>query len=68
MRRGMSAYPNIVMIVTDQQRRDTIGIYGSSVCRTPNIDRVAAEGIRFDNAYTPTGLCPPVRCSLLTGL
>lgn len=56
------------MIVTDQQRRNTIGAYGSANCRTPNIDRIAAEGIRFANAFTPTGLCSPVRCSLLTGL
>ena len=64
----MAQRPNILMIVTDQQRRDTIGAYGSAICRTPNIDRIATEGIRFDNAFTPTGLCSPVRCSLLTGL
>ena len=64
----MPKHPNILMVVTDQQRRDTIGAYGSAICRTPNIDRIAAEGIRFDNAFTPTGLCSPARCSLLTGL
>lgn len=60
--------PNILMIVTDQQRRDTVGVYGSEMCRTPNMDRLAKTGLRFDNAFTPTGLCSPVRCSLLTGL
>ncbi|MEO1102801.1 MAG: sulfatase-like hydrolase/transferase, partial [Pseudomonadota bacterium] len=60
--------PNIVLIVTDQQRRDTVGAYGSRICRTPATDRLAAEGIRFSNAFTPTGLCSPVRCSLLTGV
>lgn len=60
--------PNIIMIVTDQQRVDSVGAYGSKVCKTPNMDRVAAEGMRFDRAYTPTGLCSPVRCSLLSGV
>lgn len=60
--------PNIVLVVTDQQRRDTVGAYGSTICRTPHTDRVARGGMRFDNAFTPTGLCSPVRCSLLTGV
>lgn len=60
--------PNILLVVTDQQRRDTVGAYGSTLCRTPHTDRVAREGMRFDNAFTPTGLCSPVRCSLLTGV
>ena len=59
--------PNILMIVTDQQRVDTVGAYGSKVCRTPNMDRLAGDGLRFDSAFTPTGLCSPVRCSLLSG-
>lgn len=59
--------PNIVLVVTDQQRRDTVGAYGSTLCRTPNMDRLAAQGMRFDSAYTPCGLCSPVRCSLLSG-
>ena len=64
----MTKRPNILLIVTDQQRRDTIGAYGAPICRTPNIDRLARDGIRFDAAFTPTGLCSPVRCSLLTGV
>jgi arylsulfatase A-like enzyme len=60
--------PNILLIVTDQQRRDTVGAYGSPICRTPAMDRLAAEGICFDKAYTPCGLCSPVRCSLLAGV
>ena len=63
----MSERPNIVFIVTDQQRLDTIGAYGSSICKTPNIDRLAERGMRFTRAYTPCGLCSPVRASLLTG-
>jgi arylsulfatase A-like enzyme len=65
---GAGSSPNILMIVTDQQRRDSIGAYGSTGCRTPHLDRLAAEGARFDNAFTPTGLCSPVRCSLLSGV
>ncbi|MGI9523682.1 MAG: sulfatase-like hydrolase/transferase [Hyphomicrobiaceae bacterium] len=64
----MDRRPNIVLIVTDQQRRDTVGAYGSEICQTPSIDRLAEEGMRFDRAFTPTGLCSPVRCSLLTGV
>ena len=64
----MPSLPNIVMIVTDQQRRDTVGAYGSKICRTPHMDRLAQEGLSFDRAFTPTGLCSPVRCSLLTGV
>ncbi len=60
--------PNILLFVTDQQRRDTIGAYGSTICRTPTADRLAADGIAFDRAYTPTGLCSPARCSLMTGV
>jgi arylsulfatase A-like enzyme len=60
--------PNILLIVTDQQRRDTVGAYGSPICRTPAMDRLAAEGLCFDKAYTPCGLCSPVRCSLLSGV
>ena len=60
--------PNLLLIVTDQQRRDTVGAYGSPICRTPAMDRLAAEGIRFERAFTPCGLCSPVRCSLLSGV
>jgi arylsulfatase A-like enzyme len=60
--------PNILMIVTDQQRRDTIGAYGSQIAQTPNVDRLAAGGMTFDYAFTPCGLCTPVRSSMLTGV
>lgn len=63
----MSDRPNILLIVTDQQRKDTIGAYQSPKCKTPNVDRLAAHGMTFDRAYTPCGLCSPVRSSLLTG-
>jgi len=60
--------PNILMIVTDQQRRDTIGAYGSTIAQTPAVDRLAREGMTFDNAFTPCGLCSPTRSSMLTGV
>jgi len=60
--------PNILLIVTDQQRRDTIGVYGSQIAQTPTLDALASEGMTFDFAFTPCGLCSPTRSSLLTGV
>ena len=57
--------------MVDQQRRDTLGCYGgfgSQVCRTPRLDQLAAQGVRFDRAYTAAPLCSPARASLQTGL
>jgi len=59
---------NILLVLTDEQRRDTLGCYGNSVCRTPNIDSLAESGVLFDQAYTPTAVCTPARSSLLTGV
>ncbi|MEQ8677777.1 MAG: sulfatase-like hydrolase/transferase [Aggregatilineales bacterium] len=58
---------NVLLITTDQHRRDTLGCYGSDICETPHIDRLATEGRRFDHAYTMTAICTPARASLLTG-
>ena len=66
-RYDMTSLPNIVLFMTDQQRADTIGAYGSAVCQTPNIDRLATEGLHFTNAFTPCALCSPARASLLNG-
>lgn len=60
--------PNILWIGVDQMRFDTPGCNGNLICRTPNIDRLAGEGIRFTNAYTNCCLCTPARASMLTGL
>ncbi|HWI64844.1 MAG TPA: sulfatase-like hydrolase/transferase, partial [Symbiobacteriaceae bacterium] len=60
--------PNILFITTDQQRADMAGCYGNPVIRTPNIDRLADEGVRFDRAYVANPLCMPSRSTLLTGL
>lgn len=61
--------PNILLIVSDQQRWDTVSAYGlNDICRTPHIDGLAQRGVRFDNAFTPTAICSPARASLYTGL
>jgi arylsulfatase A-like enzyme len=59
---------NILLIMTDQQRWDTLGCYGAPMCRTPNINKLANRGVRFSTAYTPTSPCSPARAALFTGL
>ncbi len=59
---------NILLIMTDQQRWDTLGCYGAPICRTPHVDALAARGVRFDAAYAPTSPCSPARAALFTGL
>ena len=60
--------PNIFMIFTDDTPQRDHGCYGNSHVRTPNIDRLADEGMVFDNAYTPAPMCGPSRACLYTGL
>ncbi|MBN1249956.1 MAG: sulfatase-like hydrolase/transferase [Anaerolineae bacterium] len=60
--------PNVLLILTDQHRYDTLGCYGAEICQTPNIDRLAARGVRFDRAYTSTVPCSPSRAALFTGV
>ena len=60
--------PNFVVILVDDLRWDELGCAGHPWARTPNIDRIAREGVRFRNAFCTTPLCSPVRASLLTGL
>lgn len=61
--------PNIVFIFSDQQRYDSISCYGSPIVEnlTPNLDRMAADGVLFQNAFTPQPLCGPARACLQTG-
>jgi choline-sulfatase len=59
--------PNILFIMTDQQRADAMGCSGGWV-KTPNLDRIAGEGVRFENAVTNSPVCIPARVSLATGL
>ena len=64
----MSDKPNIVFIMPDQMRHDFLSCYGADFLSTPHIDRIAAEGTRYDNAYSLHPVCVPARASLLTGL
>jgi arylsulfatase A-like enzyme len=60
--------PNVVFILTDDQRWDTIGLHPKSVVKTPHIDRLGKEGIYFRNSFCTTSLCSPSRASILSGL
>lgn len=60
--------PNIVFILIDDQRNDTLGCAGHPVIRTPQIDTLAAEGTRFRNAFVTTSICAASRASIFTGL
>ncbi len=62
----MSA-PNIIVFFTDQQRWDTCGCYGQPLAVTPQLDRMAAAGVRFENAFTCQPICGPARACLQTG-
>ena len=59
--------PNIIFILTDDQRSSAMGCAGHPFVKTPNMDRLAAEGVRFRNAFVTTSLCSPSRASFLTG-
>jgi arylsulfatase A-like enzyme len=63
----MSTVRNVLFVMCDQLRRDFVSCYGSSPLPTPNIDRLAASGVRFDNAYVQSGVCGPSRMSFYTG-
>ncbi|MQG47012.1 MAG: sulfatase, partial [SAR202 cluster bacterium] len=60
--------PNIVFLFPDQFRSDFSGCYGADWLETPNIDRIAADGIRYTNAFSASPICVPARTALLTGM
>lgn len=60
----MADKPNIVFLITDQQRYDTV--FGSE-CATPNLDRLAREGVSFNRAHSVNPICSPTRASIMTG-
>jgi arylsulfatase A-like enzyme len=60
--------PNIVVFVSDDHRADVLGCAGHPVVLTPNIDRLAAGGVRFGNAFASTSICAASRATILTGL
>jgi arylsulfatase A-like enzyme len=59
--------PNILLIMTDQQAWDAVGYSGNKMIKTPNLDRLASEGVNFSHAVTPCPVCVPARTSILTG-
>ena len=68
MSRKRDSRPNVLLIISDQQRYDTLGCTGQSGSATPNIDRLAAHGTLFEQAFCTTPICTPARASLLSGL
>jgi len=53
--------PNILFLFSDQHAQNIAGCYGDPIVQTPALDRLAAEGVTFDNAYTTAPLCTPAR-------
>lgn len=59
--------PNILLIMADQCIPFLMGAYGHKVVKTPNLDKLVQNGVRFDSAYTPCPICAPARASMMTG-
>ena len=62
----MTDRPNVIVIMTDQQKATASHLYGSPFCETPSMARLAHEGVLFQHAFTPHPLCVPARVSLWT--
>jgi N-sulfoglucosamine sulfohydrolase len=65
--RQQSKKPNIVFLFSDDQSSPDLGAYGNTIIKTPNLDRLAEEGVLFKRAYVTTAQCSPSRASILTG-
>lgn len=65
---GANQKPNIIFILTDDQRWDALGHAGNDIIKTPNMDRLAQEGVYFRNAFVTTPICAASRASIITGL
>ena len=63
----MAEKRQVVFLMTDTQRKDMLGCYGNPDMKTPNLDRLAAEGVRFEKAYTCQPVCGPARSAIFTG-
>lgn len=59
--------PNIIFILADDLGYGDIGAFGQKIIRTPNLDRFAAEGLKFTQHYSGNNVCAPSRCVLMTG-
>src|SRR5687768_7255540 len=68
LRRTSAGTPNIIFIMTDDQRQDALSVYGNTILKTPHIDRIGNEGARFTEAFVTNALCAPSRATFLTGL
>src|SRR3954447_18838666 len=60
--------PNIILILADDLGYGDLGCYGQGKIKTPNIDKLAEEGIRFTDCYAGSTVCAPSRCALMTGM
>ncbi len=60
--------PNLIYIIADDLGYGDLGCYGQRIIKTPHIDRLAAEGMRFTQHYAGSTVCAPSRCALMTGL
>lgn len=65
--RAAEERPNFIFFITDDISAEDLGCYGSKVVKTPNLDRLAREGLVFNNAYLTISSCSPSRCSIITG-
>ncbi len=65
---GLLKHPNIIFILTDDQRADALGYAGNKIIQTPQMDRLARDGVYFKNAFATTPICAASRASILTGL
>src|SRR4051812_19400619 len=59
--------PNVILIVIDDMGWADLGCYGSKFHKTPNIDRLASDGVRFTNGYAACPVCSPTRAAIMTG-
>ncbi|MEE2659468.1 MAG: sulfatase-like hydrolase/transferase, partial [Candidatus Latescibacterota bacterium] len=58
--------PNVLVLISDQHSKHHLGCYGDDLVRTPHLDRLASEGMRFDNVYCPSPLCVPSRMAFMS--
>ncbi|MBA7661553.1 Ulvan-active sulfatase [subsurface metagenome] len=64
----MNEKMNVLFIITDAQRVDHLSCYGNKTLKTPNIDRLASESVRFTNYFCTNPICMPNRATMITGL
>ncbi|MGH9627283.1 MAG: sulfatase-like hydrolase/transferase, partial [Bryobacteraceae bacterium] len=66
--KGQAKRPNILFVMTDDQRYDAMSCAGNKFLKTPSMDRIAEGGVRFGNAFVTNALCSPSRATIVTGL